>query len=409
MVFSTKKSWEKYELSLKSLSGGSSTNSKKPRFKGFEPGLIVRGKGCRVWDLDNNEYIDFRNGLGPVSLGYNIPEINEAIIKQLNDGIIFGHPHPLEGEVAKLLVDIIPCADRVRFLKTGGEAVAACIKIARNATGRDKVLHCGYNGWLNVLSVPVGYRPVGVANQAFTGVPLPVQALHKSMPWGYTAAWEKIFEEEGRNIAAVVIASDYAEIDKGKEFLPAIRQLTKKYGILMIMDEIVTGFRLSLGGAHEYFNFMPDMAVYAKGLANGMPFSVYSGRADLIDSSPNLGISSTFGGDTLALAAVKATVKFYQQKKVIKHLWKVGDKMQDGVNNLFNKYKINAGMKGYSVCPWISFPNPSELELFYKYSYKNGVSLYTLSFVNYSHKDKDINEALERIEKAIKEMRDADN
>ncbi|MCD4823288.1 MAG: aminotransferase class III-fold pyridoxal phosphate-dependent enzyme, partial [Phycisphaerae bacterium] len=115
-------SWQQYDESTKYLAQGSSTSSKAPALRGVEPALIARGKGCRVWDLDGNEYIDFRNGLGPVTLGYCIDEINDAITEQLNKGIVFGQPHPLEGQVAEALVEVIPCAERVRFLKTGGEA-----------------------------------------------------------------------------------------------------------------------------------------------------------------------------------------------------------------------------------------------------------------------------------------------
>jgi len=318
MHYSTAKSWKVFKQSTKYLAMGSSTHSKVPALVNSEPALIVKGKGCRVWDLDGNEYIDFRCGLGPVSLGYAVPEINNAITAQLKNGIVFGHPHPLEGEVAKLLVKVVPCAERVRFLKTGGEAVAACIKIARNATKRNKILQCGYNGWLNSLGLVDngGYRPKGLAlSQPSKGVPLSLQTLHKNLPWGDIEPWQKMFSKEWRDIAAIVIASNYIDIEKGKDFLPSLRKLTKKYGSLMIMDEIVTGFRVAIGGAHEYFNFQPDLAVFAKGFANGMPISAYLGRADLLDSVSELGISSTFGGETLSLAAAKAVITFYQKKK----------------------------------------------------------------------------------------------
>ena len=146
------RSWAAHRESTGFLAQGSSTSSKVPAMEGVEPAQIIRGSGCRVWDADGNEYIDFRNALGPVTLGYAIPEINAAIAEQLDRGIIYGHPHPLEGEVARLLVEAIPCAERVRFLKTGGEAIAACIKIARHATKRNTILQCGYNGWVNSLS-----------------------------------------------------------------------------------------------------------------------------------------------------------------------------------------------------------------------------------------------------------------
>lgn len=404
MNHSTKKSWQIYKAGRNYLGSGSSTSSKAPLFENIEPALIMKGKGCRVWDTDGNEYIDFRNGLGPISLGYCIPEISQAISKQLENGFIFGHPHPLEGEVAKLLVESIPCAQRVRFLKTGGEAIAACIKIARNATNKNIILHCGYNGWLNSLS-GAGYRPVGIAgSQPDKGIPLVLQKLHKSLPWAEIDNWEEVFSREGNDIAAVVIACDYAQMGQGKEFLPALRKLTKKYGSLMIMDEIVTGFRLAIGGAHEYFDFSPDMAVFGKGLANGMPISVYSGKADLIDSAKAIGISTTFGGETLSLAAAKAAINFYRDNNVIEHLWKVGKLMCEGVQSLFDKYKIPAKVEGFPVCPFLNFENPALKADFFKHCYRNGVSLYDVPYVNYSHKAEDIREVLDRIETALKNM-----
>src|SRR6476661_4310835 len=131
---------------------GSSTSSKAPSLEPEEPSVIARGKGCRVWDDRGREFIDFRNGLGPVTLGYAFPAVNEAIKKQLDNGCVYGHPHPLECEVAEMLRDMIPCAEQVRFLKTGGEALAACIKIARAYTNREHVIQVGYNGWINSLS-----------------------------------------------------------------------------------------------------------------------------------------------------------------------------------------------------------------------------------------------------------------
>lgn len=401
-----KKGWKEFEESLNYLGAGSSTNSKIPKYEDFEPALIVKGKGCRIWDLDGNEYIDFRNGLGPVTIGYNIEEINEAIIKQLSNGIVFGHPSPLEGEVAKKIVEVIPCAEKVRFLKTGGEAIAACIKIARAYTGKDKILHCGYNGWLNNLSRSKDLPPGILSTRPENGVPSVIQDLHENLPWGEIKLWEEKFKREKENIAACVIASSYPEIEKGKDFLPRIRELTEKYGILMIMDEIVTGFRVAIGGVSEYFNFKPDLAVFSKGIANGMPLSVYLGKRELIDMADKIGISSTFGGETLSLAAAKATIDFYIKNNVISHLWRIGKIFQDRINEIFNKYGIKASLIGFPVCCFFSFENIEEKDLFFKLCYKNGVSLYNVVYVNYSHKEKDIEEAVEKIEIVVKEMKD---
>ncbi|MFA5858877.1 MAG: aminotransferase class III-fold pyridoxal phosphate-dependent enzyme [Elusimicrobiota bacterium] len=408
MAKSTEKSWKLYEESVNYLGAGSSTNSKSPRLKPEEPAVIVRGKGCRVWDADGNEYIDYRNGLGPVSLGYAVPEINQAIKDQLENGIVFGHPHVLEGEVAKMLTEVIPCAEKVRFLKTGGEAIAACIKISRNATKRSRVVQCGYNGWLNVLSIPVAGAsvPAGIANTEPTrGVPLELGQLHTNLPWGNIEPWEKYFAEYGNTTAVAVVASSYLDMDKGKEFLPAVRALTQKYGTLLVIDEIVTGFRVAQGGAHEYFNIMPDLAVFAKGCANGMPISVYCGKKELIDSASTISISSTFGGESLSLAAVKAVLKFYKDNNVITHLWEKGKNLWDGVNEVFKRNSFPVEVKGYPVCPQFVFIEKNVDTNFYRACYKHGVSLYGVSYINYSHKDKDIAETVERIEAAVKEIK----
>jgi len=399
------RSWQAFRESRRFLAGGSSTNSKMPSLEESEPAQIVRGKGCRVWDLDGNEYIDFRNALGPVSLGYAIPEINAAIAEQLEAGIIFGHPHPLEGEVARLLTEVIPCAERARFLKTGGEAVAACIKIARNATGRNKVAHCGYNGWLNSLSRPRGGQPRGIASaNVERGVPAAIAALHVSLPWGELDAWDEWFRAEGADTAAAVVACDYAEMEKGREFLPALRALTARHGTLLVLDEIVTGFRLALGGAQEYFGVKPDMAVFAKGFANGMPLSAYVGRADLVESAPTLGISSTFGGDTLSLAAAKAVITYYRERGVIDHLWRVGRALWGRLQEraLSTGFRLEA--RGVPVCPSLTFEGTIQRDGFMAACYRNGISLYDVPYVNFSHKDVDIAEALERMGRAIQEL-----
>ena len=362
--------------------------------------MIARGKGCRVWDLDDNEYIDFRLGLGPVSLGYAVEEIDSAINAQLQRGIIFGHAHPLEGEVARLLTEIIPCAEEVRFLKTGGEAVAACIKIARSATGRRRILQCGYNGWLNRFS-----RAAAIT-QPVDGVPAELARLHASLAWARIEAWEREFREHGDDIAAVVIASDCAGINSGADFLPTLRNLTKEYGALMVMDEIVTGFRIAIGGVHEYFSFRPDLAVFAKGLANGMPLSAYVGRADLLELAIDLRISSTFGGETLSLAAALATLHFYREHDVIGHMWRMGRIFQDRINRLFEKNSVDARLIGFPACATFRFQDSKAREVFFGNCYAEGVSLYDAIYISYSHAESDVVEALTRIQRVVERMAD---
>jgi glutamate-1-semialdehyde 2,1-aminomutase len=405
MARSVQRSWELHRLQCDCLAGGSSTNSKIPRLGGDEPALIVRGKGCRVWDVDGNEYIDFRGGLGPVSLGYALPEIDAAITAQLADGICFGHPHPLEGEVAALLHEVIPCAGMARFLKTGGEAIAACIKIARNATGRDLVVHCGYNGWLSNIARPSGSVPAAVAAaRSEKGVPRALAELHLALPWDDEAAWRELFAARGSDIAAAVVACDYANMERGTAFLPLVRELTRASGSLLVLDEIVTGFRLALGGAQEHFGVTPDLAAVGKGMANGMPISAYVGRADLLDAAAGIGISSTFGGETLSLAAASATIRFYKERNVIGHLWKAGAELWPRVQGLMDARGIPGRIRGAPVCPSIGFDDRELRDAFFRACYRNGLSLYDVSYVTWSHRQHDIEEALERFAKAVAEL-----
>lgn len=384
----------------------SSTCTKSPKLMPEEPGVIVKGSGCRVWDADGREFIDFRNSLGPVTIGYNIPEINNAIIKQLKDGIVFGHPHPLEAEVAEILTEIIPCAEMVRFLKTGGEAAAALLRIARGYTGRDHIIQIGYNGWLNTLSPKSNILPGQVSDDTPVGIPACYSSLHHACKWNDIEGISKLFSEHGEKIAALIVSSNYLEIDKGKTFYPFLRKITKKHGALLIFDEIVTGFRVALGGIQEHFNVTPDLAVFGKGMANGMPMSAYMGKRDIMkicDKGGKVTISSTFGGETLSLAATKAAIQFYNKNNVIDHLWNQGNKLWNKVNQIFEKYELDLRMAGYAPCK--TFSGNTELrERLFKSAYKNGLSLHTTSYINYSHKDKHIGEVLDRLEKACKEL-----
>ena len=288
---SVAKSWAIWREAQRLIGAGTGTLSKAPKFEGDEPACIVRGKGCRVWDADGNEYIDFRNSLGPVTLGYCYPAVDEAIVAQLRNGIIYGHPHPLEVELARELVEVLPCAQKVRFLKTGGEAMAACIRLARAFTGRPRIVTCGYHGWLN--------RGGGPQN----GIPQAVADLQTALPYGDVEPFADYLARHASETACVCVAASYTHIGPDDDFLPKLRALTREHDVLLVYDEIVTGFRVRIGGIQEYTGAVPDLATFAKGIANGMPLSCYCGRSDLMDLIPMATISSTYSGETLSLAA----------------------------------------------------------------------------------------------------------
>ena len=385
---------------------GSSTCSKAPRFLPDEPGVIVRGEGCRVWDADGREFIDYRNGLGPVTLGYRYPAVDKAIAEQLKNGIIFGHPHPLEGEVAELLCDVVPCAERARFLKTGGEAIAACIKLARYHTGRDHIIQIGYNGWINSLAQGTRIRPTQSARGTPPGIPQALSLLHHACDWSDAGRVALLFDQLADQVAAVVVASDYRHPELGTAFYPFLRRITEEQGSVLIYDEIVTGFRVATAGVQEYFGVTPDLAVFAKGVANGMPLSAYLGRAEIMEKLDDAIVSSTYGGETLSLAAAKVCIETYRDEGVVEHLAAMGRMLAGGLNALFAQHDTPIEAVGYDAAPQLvtTGPDADVLPRFLRACYRHGVSFYTQAYTTYSHQEEDIDETLAHVGNALAEI-----
>ncbi len=389
---------------------GSSTASKAALYRPEEPTAVERARGCRVWDVDGREFIDFRNGLGPITLGYCYPAVDAAVREQLEHGIVFGYPHRLECEVAELLADVIPCAGQVRFLKTGGEAMAACMRLARAFTGREHIIQIGYNGWLNSVAAGGLYRPGVAAEGVPAGVPAGLAAVHHAVVWNDLEAMERLFALLPGQVAAVCVAASYTDMADGATFYPALRTLADRHGALLVFDEIVTGFRLALGGAQQYFGVTPDLAVFAKGVANGMPLSLYCGRKEVMrgcDRGGPTSISSTYGGECLSLAAAKAVVGVYRSQDVIGHLWRQGQAMWGGLERLFRTHGTGLTLKGLWPCPqMVPLPEaPADLlPRFLRAACRHGVTLYTVPYVNFSHQDTDVAEALERLARALGDL-----
>lgn len=390
------------------IPGGSSTKSKAPSMLPDEPGVIVRGRGGRVWDDRGRELIDYRNALGPVTLGYKNQVVDEAIRRQLEDGIVFGHPHPLETLVAERFCELVPGADQVQFLKTGGEALAAVIRIARAHTGRDHVIQIGYNGWLNSLAAGARVLPGATADRV-PGVPFALSALHHTVDWGDTVALNGLFEELPGQVALVLVAADYAGLPDAGPFYSYLRRLTTRSGALLGLDEIVTGFRVAIGGVQERFGLTPDLSVFGKGMANGMPISAFCGRADVLHglASGEVVISSTFGGETLSLAAALATMDVFARQDVVGYLARQGDRLWTDARALLETHGIPVSVLGLGMCPELrAHPDAPARALpdFLRVAYRHGVSLARVSFVSLGHTDHDIDETLDRLERACREL-----
>jgi glutamate-1-semialdehyde 2,1-aminomutase len=329
--------------------GFTSTGSKRPEaLFGPDPGpeaptRLVRTAGCRVWDSSGREYVDYVMALGAVALGYGHPAVTEAAARAVADGVVGPLPPVMEEELAEALAARIPWLERVRFLKTGAEAVAAAVRLARVATGREHVLGCGYHGWLDWCQ--------GGAE----GIPAGVKALFAELPFNDVAAAREAIRERGPGLAAVVI-EPVVVAEPSREWLDALRGETERVGAVLVFDEIKTAFRLAIGGAAERYGVRPDLVVLGKALANGFPLAAVGGRADLMSGVTRTWISSTLATESVALAAARATLDVFTREGVCDHLHRVGTRLLHGLHHLQKSHPgVITGVAGMAEMSFLHF------------------------------------------------------
>lgn len=307
------------------------------------PLFLDSGKGGRVTDVDGNSYVDLVCGLLPVTLGYCDPDVDRAIGDQLAKGISLSLATRLEAELAERLVEIIPCAEMVRFGKNGTDATSAIVRLARAATGRDRIAVCGYHGWQDWY--------IG-ATTRHLGVPQAVRDLTHLFPYGDLAALEELLESRKDEFALVMMEPANA-VAPPDGYLQGMRDLAHKHGALFAFDEIITGFRFALGGAQELFGVTPDLASFGKGMANGMPISAVVGRADIMRLMEDIFFSGTFGGEALSLAASIATIDKMKDQNVITRLWDTGGALANGVRELAHRHGLDDVVTLAGFPPWM--------------------------------------------------------
>jgi len=337
-----KKSEEFLERALKTIPLGSQTFSKsKTQFPfGISPYFAKKAKGSHIWDIDENEYIDFVNSLCAVTLGYSDPDVTKAVKEQLEDGVVLSLPHPLETLVAEEIVKMVPCAEKVRFAKNGSDATSGAIRIARAHTKKDHIACCGYHGWHDWY--------IGSTTRNL-GVPKTTQELTHVFLYNDIDSLDKIFREYKDRVAAVIM--EPMNVQEPKDgFLQKVKELTAKNNAVLIFDETITGFRFSNGGAGELFNVKPDLATFGKGLANGYPVSAVAGRSDIMNLMEEVFFSFTFGGEALSLAAALATLKKLQREPVVETIKKQGQKVIDGALGLIQKYDLPGYLNRLAFC-----------------------------------------------------------
>ena len=369
--------------------------------QGASPVYLARGQGCHVWDVDGNEYLDYAMALGPIILGYNDPSVTEAVIRQVKEGTVFSLPHPLEVEVAERLTELIPCAEMVRFGKNGSDATSGAVRLARAFTGRDLIACCGYHGWQDWY--------IGTTTRN-AGVPKAVQALTIPFEYNNLESLRQIFTEHPRQVAAVIM-EPVGLMEPQPGFLEGVQTLARQEGVVLIFDEVVTGFRLALGGAQEYFGVTPDLACFGKGMANGFPLSAIVGRQEIMQLFDEVFFSFTFGGETLSLAAAAATMAALRTKSVIPHLWEQGRRLKDGYNLLARESGVERWTEclGFPPRTVVTFRDETGAEslmrksLFQQECLKRGVLFSGGHNICYSHHPKDIDDTL-RVYREVMEI-----
>ena len=283
---------------------------------------MTRSSGCAVWDAEGREYVDYLMGLGAVALGYGHPEVTRAVAEAAQLGVVGPLPPVLEEALGEELCRAMPWLERVRFLKTGAEAVAAAVRLARVVTGRDRVLGCGYHGWLDWCQTAEG-----------RGVPPATRALYGELPFNDPARTRELIRAAGDGLAAVVFEPVILEPPE-PEWTAVLREETARSGAILITDEIKTVCRLAIGGACERYGIRPDLVVMGKAIANGFPLAAVGGRAEVMEAVSRTWISSTLATEFVSLAASRATLAVLAESRVPAHIARVGARLLAGLHTL---------------------------------------------------------------------------
>lgn len=390
-----------YERALQLIPGGTQLISRRPNrvAYGVSPVYAERAKGARFWDVDGFEYIDWISGIGAILLGYADPVVDEAVKEQISRGTMFSVNHELEIELAEELCRTIPCAEMVRYAKSGGEACAIAVRIARGATGRDKVLFSGYHGWhdwyiaanlgeeasLNSHLFP-GIEPIGVP-KSLEGTAIPF------VSGNLDALSEQLDRHKGQ-VAAVVMEPLRSEIP-AEGYLAGVRKLAHQHGALLVFDEVSAGLRFGMGGAQQFVGVTPDMAVFAKSISNGYPMAAVVGRRDVMEAAAQMFISSTYWSDTIGLRAALTTLKEARRRGVSEQLWKFGADLKRSLNAAAAEAGLQASCAGIDVHPGMQFTVPDEIRshvvtLYIQEMAKRGCHGYASFYLNAAQGDAEL-------------------
>ena len=415
------KSMKLFQRACELIPGGTQLISRRPtRFAyGVSPVYADRAHGSRFWDIDGNEYIDWVSGIGAIILGYCDSIVDEAVREQISKGTMYSINHELEVELAEELVNTIPCAEMVRYAKGGGEACAIGVRIARGFTGRDKILFCGYHGWhdwylaanLRADADPTdssldshlfpGIDPIGVP-QCLAGTAIPFQ-------YGELDALGQTLDDHRGEIAAIIMEPFRSELPPDG-YLAGVAKLATEHDVLLIFDEVSTGFRPHASGAQGLVGVTPDMAVFAKSISNGYPMGAVVGRRDVMEAASRMFISSTYWSDTIGLRAALTTLREVRRRDVPRVVQEIGSRLQAEITAVARETGLPARCEGLSFHPHLAFDvadsqQRSQLStLFIQEMAKRGCHGYTSFYLNAAQTAGDIEQTVAAAREAFQIM-----
>ena len=392
------------------IPGGCHTYAKgDDQYPVLAPGFIARGAGCHVWDADGNEFIEYGMGNRAVGLGHAYPAVVRAAREALNQGCNFTRPAPIEVACAETFLGLVAGAEMVKFCKDGSDATSGAVKLARAYTGRDLVAICADHPFFSVDDWFVGTTPMNA------GIPEAIQQLTVSFRYNDIASVRTLFERHPRQIAACILEA--ARTDEPRDsFLHELQRLCNANGVLLILDEMITGFRWDNGGAQKVYDIVPDLSTWGKALANGFSVSALAGKREFMrlggldhtDRSRVFLLSTTHGAETHALAATMAALRVYRDEPVIEHLYRQGARLRNGMEAAIKGHGLARHVKisGRPCCLLYATldrdgkPSQAYRSLLLQETIKRGVIMPSL-VVSYSHTDADVDATIEAIDGAL--------
>ncbi|MFH1935085.1 MAG: glutamate-1-semialdehyde 2,1-aminomutase [Pseudomonadota bacterium] len=338
-----------FQKAKKCIPGGVNSPVRAGQAVGIDPPFISKANGCVIWDVDGNEYIDYVCSWGPMILGHAHPEIVNALEERVKLGTSYGAPTELEVEMADIIVEMVPSIEMVRMVNSGTEATMSAIRLARGYTGREKIIKFDgcYHGHADSLLVSAGSGLATLGIPGSPGVPQDLARHTISLPFNNIENVSQAFNKFGPEIAAVIvepIPGNMGVINPDQAFLKGLRELTNEYGALLIFDEVISGFRVAIGGAQELYDIMPDLTCLGKIIGGGLPVGAYGGKKEIMTRMApqgNVYQAGTLSGNPLAMAAGLTTLKILKEKSPYDDLEKKGDMLFSGLKRVAEAAGVN--------------------------------------------------------------------